>query len=206
MVQAARPVNLAPAPQGADPAGIYTVKTAGAPVRGPVNAPVTIAEFSDFQCPFCQRVRPTLKQIEDVYKDKVRILWKHLPLTSIHKNAMPAALAAEAAREQGKFWEYHDKLFANQSSLEAADLKRYAQELALDMTRFEKDLLNLEKKKRVEDDMAEARALGITGTPGFFINGRPLKGAQPFEEFARVIDAELSRLKLPIPPKPVASD
>ena len=127
-----------------------------------------------------------------------------MPLTSIHKNAMGAALASEAARSQGKFWEYHDKLFANQSKLEVADLKQYAKELGLDTARFEKDLVDLEKKKRVDDDMAEARAVGVTGTPGFFVNGRFLNGAKPFDEFARVIDAELTRLNLPIPPKPAS--
>ena len=127
-----------------------------------------------------------------------------MPLTSIHKNAMGAALASEAARSQGKFWEYHDKLFANQSKLELTDLKQYAKDLGLDMARFEKDLVDLEKKKRVEDDMAEARALGVTGTPGFFVNGHFLNGAKPFDEFAKVIDAELTRLNLPIPSKPAS--
>jgi protein-disulfide isomerase len=133
----------------------------------------------------------------------VKIAWKHLPL-SFHQHAMGAALAAEAARNQGKFWEFHDKLFANQSKLALEDLKKYARELKLDMPRFEKDLVDLEIKKRVDEDMAEARSLGVTGTPGFFVNGRYLNGAKPFEEFARVIDAELTRLKIPVPPKPAA--
>ena len=127
-----------------------------------------------------------------------------MPLTGIHKNAMGAALAAEAARGQGKFWEYHDKLFANQSKLELTDLKQYAKDLGLDTARFEKDLVDLAKKKRVEDDMAEARALGVTGTPGFFVNGHFLNGAKPFGEFATAIDAELTRLNLPIPSKPAS--
>lgn len=124
-----------------------------------------------------------------------------MPLTSIHKNAMGAALASEAARSQGKFWEYHDKLFANQNALELDDLKKYAKELGLNMPRFEKDLVDIEKKKRVEDDMAEAKALGVTGTPGFFVNGHFLNGAKPFDDFATAIDAELTRLNLPVPPK-----
>ena len=128
-------------------------------------------------------------------------MWKHLPLTSIHPNAMGAALASEAARSQGKFWEFHDKLFENQNQLAVEDLKKYAKEMGLDTTRFEKDLVDLQKKKRVEDDMAEAKALGITGTPGFFVNGHYLSGAKPFEEFAAVIDAELKRLNLPVPEK-----
>jgi protein-disulfide isomerase len=144
-----------------------------------------------------------LKQIEDVYKDKVRIVFKHYPL-DIHKNAMGAALASEAARKQGKFWEYHDKLFANTSKLALEDLKTYARELNLDMARFEKDLVDLELKKRVDADASEAKTLGVSGTPGFFINGRFLSGAKPFETFAGVIDEELTKLKVPIPPKPAA--
>lgn len=128
-------------------------------------------------------------------------MFKHLPLPSIHKHAMGAAYAAEAARRQGKFWEYHDKLFANQTKLELSDLKQHAQDLNLDMGRFEKDLVDLELKKRVDDDMAEAKGLGVTGTPAFFVNGRMLKGAKPFEEFSTEIDAELKRLNLPVPEK-----
>jgi len=135
----------------------------------------------------------------------VRVVWKHLPLTSIHPNAMGAALASEAAHSQGKFWEFHDKCFANQSKLAMNDLKQYAKEVGLDMARFEKDLVDLERKKRVEDDMAEAKTLGITGTPGFFVNGRYLSGAKPFDEFATAINAELTRLNIPIPVK-TASD
>jgi protein-disulfide isomerase len=122
-----------------------------------------------------------------------------MPLTSIHPHAMGAALAAEAARSQGKFWEFHDKVFADQSKMTLDDLKRHARDVGLDMARFEKDLVDLEKKKRVEDDMAEARTLGVTGTPGFFINGRFLNGAKPFDEFAAVIDAELRRLNVAVP-------
>jgi protein-disulfide isomerase len=115
---------------------------------------------------------------------------------------MPAAIASEAARKQGKFWEFHDRLFANQSQLELADLRRYAQEVGLDMARFEKDFVDPALKKRVDDDMAEAKSLGVTGTPGFFVNGRFLNGAKPFDVFATTIDEELKKLNLPVPPKP----
>ena len=140
-----------------------------------------------------------MKQIEGVYKDKVQIVWKNMPLTTLHKNAMGAALAAEAAHNQGKFWEMHDKLFENQSKLEPEDVKRYAKELGLNVSRFESELQSAEAKKRVSDDMAEASSLGITGTPAFFVNGHYLYGAQPFDGFAKVINAELQRLKIPIP-------
>lgn len=117
----------------------------------------------------------------------------------MHPFARPAAQAAEAASSQGKFWEYHDKLFANQSKLTLNDLKQYAKDVGLDSAQFEKDLLDPAKKKRVDDDMAEARSLGITGTPAFFVNGHFLNGAKPFAEFAKVINAELQRLNLPVP-------
>jgi len=134
----------------------------------------------------------------------VQVVWKNLPLTSIHKNAMGAALAAEAAHSQGKFWEFHDKLFANQSKLGLDDLKQYAKELGLNTAQFEKDLLDPEKKKRVDSDMAEAGSLGVTGTPAFFVNGHFLNGAKPFEEFAKLINAELQRLNIPVPPAATA--
>ena len=128
----------------------------------------------------------------------MRIVWKHLPL-DMHKNAMSAHLAAAAADRQGKFWEFHDKLFANQQQLNLDAYKRHARELGLDVARFEKDLADLELKKRIDADKAEATSLGVTGTPGFFVNGRFLSGAKPFEEFAKAINAELGRLNLPVP-------
>jgi protein-disulfide isomerase len=133
-----------------------------------------------------------------VYGDKVRIVWKHNPLP-FHPNAMPAALASMAAHEQGKFWEYHDKVFANQQKMTRPDLLRHAQELGLDVKRFEQALNAARAKPAIDADAAEARSLGATGTPAFFVNGRFLSGAKPFEEFAQVINGELTRLKIPIP-------
>jgi protein-disulfide isomerase len=130
----------------------------------------------------------------------VQIVWKNYPLTSIHQNAMGAAVAAEAAHSQGKFWEFHDKLFANQARLSPDDMKQYAKDLGLNAPKFEADLITAETKKRVTEDIAQADRLGVTGTPAFFINGHFLSGAQPLEGFARVINAELQRLKLPVPP------
>jgi protein-disulfide isomerase len=132
-------------------------------------------------------------------------VWKDLPL-AMHKDALPAARAAAAAQAQGKFWEFHDKLFANQSSLTPATFLKYAQELKLDVDRFGKDMANLtgDGAKRINADKAEADTLGVTGTPAFFVNGRYLSGAKPFEEFAKVIDAELARLNLPVPKPPLA--
>lgn len=117
----------------------------------------------------------------------------------MHKNAMGAHLASVAAEKQGKFWEFHDKLFANQKELTLDAYERYARELKLDVARFEKDLADLENKKKVDADKAEAAAMGVTGTPGFFVNGRYLNGAKPYEEFAKLINAELGRLNVPLP-------
>jgi protein-disulfide isomerase len=128
----------------------------------------------------------------------VRFVWKHLPL-DIHKDAPAAHLASVAAQKQGKFWEFHDKLFANQRAIKMDNLKQYAQELGLDMARFDKDMLDAKNKKLVDTDMAEAAAMGLTGTPGFFVNGRYLRGAKPFADFAKLINAELTRLKIPVP-------
>jgi|SRR5262245_48751530 len=188
-------------PPGPDPNKIHTVAIAGAQAKGPETAPITIVEFSDFQCPFCRRVEPTLKQIETTYKEHVRIVWKHLPL-SFHKDAAGAALAAEAAAKQGKFWEFHDRLFADQTKLGSDDLKQHAKDLNLDMKRFEADLQNSgEDQKKIDTDVAEANALGIQGTPGFFINGRFISGAQPYEVFAKIIDEELTKRGVAVPSK-----
>ncbi len=191
-------------PSGPDPDKIHAVNTTGAQTKGPSDAPVTIVEFSDFQCPFCARVVPTLKQVEETYGGRVRLVWKHLPLR-IHKDAVGAALAAEAAGKQGRFWEFHDRLFANQDKLGADDLKQYAQELQLDLVRFEADLASADEKQRIEADVAEADTLGVAGTPGFFINGRFVGGAQPFDTFARIIDEELAKLSVAAPPRPASN-
>ncbi len=120
-------------------------------------------------------------------------MWKNLPL-EMHKNAMPAALAAMAADAQGKFWPYHDKLFGNQQKLERDSLIAYARELGLDVGRFQSDLDAARYKSKVDADSNEAKALGVTGTPAFFVNGRFLSGARPFEDFQKLIDAELARM------------
>jgi protein-disulfide isomerase len=185
--------------RGPDPNKVYTVNVSGSPAKGAPSAPITIAEFSDFQCPFCSRVGPTLDRVMQVYGDKVRIVWKNNPL-AMHKDAPLAHLAAAAAAEQGKFWPYHDKLFANQQRLKRDDLVRYASELGLDTARFTQVMDSDTYKGKISADANEAMALGVTGTPAFFVNGRFLSGAQPFEKFAALINAELTRLGIPVPP------
>lgn len=117
----------------------------------------------------------------------------------MHKDAPAAHLASVAAQKQGKFWEFHDKLFADQRNLKLEAFKKHAQEIGMDLAKFEKDFTDLSNNRAIDADKAEAASLEITGTPGFFVNGRFLRGAKPFEEFAKVINEELRRLNLPIP-------
>ena len=131
----------------------------------------------------------------------MRIVWKHYPL-DFHKDAPFAHMASIAAQEQGKFWELHDKLFADPQKLKPEQVRQYAKDVGLDMKRFEEDLLKPGTKARLDADLAEAKTLGVTGTPAFFINGRFLSGAKPFEEFAEAINTELKRLNLPVPAAP----
>jgi protein-disulfide isomerase len=183
----------APRPEarrGPDPAEKVEVPIGDAPVRGPANAEVAIVEYSDFECPFCARVVPTLNQIQETYGDRVKLVYKHLPLR-IHAQAQPAAAASEAARLQGKFWEMHDKIFAGQRELSDEKYVQWARELGLDVERFERDRKSEAVKARIAKDEEEAARLGVGGTPAFFINGRFLSGAQPFDAFKRVIDEEL---------------
>ncbi len=202
-IQQQRPAAPPPAAaaqkrQGPDPSVVHVVRSEGAPSKGPAAAPITIVAFSDFECPFCGRVNPTMDRIRQVYGDQVRIAWKNLPL-AMHPNAPLAAQASLAAAEQGKFWQYHDKLFDNQRALKPDDLKRYARELGLDTTQFNAALDSQKFKAAVDADLAESKTLGVLGTPAFFVNGRFLGGAQPFEAFSVLINAELQRLKLPVP-------
>ncbi len=170
----------------------YEVSVGEAPTRGRADAPVTIVEWSDFQCPFCGRVEPTLARIEEEYGDRVRFVFKHLPL-SIHPQAGAAHAAAEAAHRQGRFWEMHDRIFSNQRDLREETLEGYAAEIGLDMDRFRKDVSSDEVSKRINEDMKQANQLGVTGTPAFFINGKFLSGAQPFANFKKSIDEALEK-------------
>ena len=175
-----------------DPNKYYSVDTKGSPRRGAEKAKLDLVEFSDFQCPFCARVNPTLNQITKEYGDRVAIVFKHLPLR-MHSKAPAAHAAAEAAHRQGKFWEMHDLIFANQREMSPQKYEEYAQQLGLDMDRFRKDVASPEVKKKVDADAAEAARLGVTGTPGFFVNGRFVSGAKPFESFKELIDEELKK-------------
>ncbi len=181
-----------PAAEAGAPPPVQNVQVGSAPVKGAASAPITIVEFSDFQCPYCSRVVPTLKQIEDEYRGKVRVAFKHQPLP-FHQHAKLAASASMAANEQGKFWEYHDKLFAHQQELDRASLEKYAQEVGLNMDKFRAALDSNKFDPQISADSAEGTRLGANGTPTFFINGRQLVGAQPVEAFKTIIDEELKK-------------
>lgn len=147
------------------------VATDGFPTRGGAMAPVTIVEFSDFECPYCGRAHPLLAELLREFEGQVRVVFRNYPLSG-HPRAMPAARAAVAAGEQGKFWEMADLLFEHQRQLEDEDLERYAQQLGLDMERFRADLRSPETQAAIERDREEGHRLGVEGTPSFFINGR----------------------------------
>lgn len=166
------------------------------PVLGKEDAPVTIVEFSDFQCPFCGRFeKDTFPKLKEEYIDtgKVKLVFRDFPLTNIHPYAQKAAEASECADEQGKFWKYHDKLFENQDALTVDDLKKYADDLNLNNNKFEKCLDSDSMKEEVQKDTDDGINYGVAGTPAFFINGILLEGAQPFENFKQIIDDELAK-------------
>jgi protein-disulfide isomerase len=163
------------------------------PSEGDASAPVTIVEFSDFQCPFCQRLVPTLAQIRELYGNNVRVVWKDFPLTQIHSGAFKAAEAAHCAGEQGRYWDYSNRLFANQQALQVSDLKSYAAALGLDAAKFGECLDTSRYAQRVRAGIEQGTQLGVSSTPTIYINGRAFSGAQPFEVLASVIDEELSQ-------------
>jgi protein-disulfide isomerase len=173
------------------------VSVAGAPFRGAAEAPVTIVEFSEFQCPFCHRVQATLKQLLERYPGKVKLVHRDFPLDSLHPLARRASEAARCANDQRKFWEYHDAVFSHFPQASPEDLKKYAEEVGLDVAKFEGCLSGGGHKAAVQRDLDEGTRLGVTGTPAFFINGRLLSGAQPLEVFVRVIEDELASASAP---------
>ncbi len=181
-----------------DPAAIYRVPIGNSAVKGPADALVTIVQVSEFQCPFCARVLPTMEQIRERYGNDVRFVFKHNPLP-FHQEAGPASEAALEVLAQGgpaKFWAFHDTLFANQRELNRANLERWAGELGgINMQRFRAALDGHTHQAAIQADQQLAQQLGASGTPSFFINGRNLRGAQPFEAFQRVIDEELARAR-----------
>jgi protein-disulfide isomerase len=189
---------------GTEPAPVpmTTFDLTGAPTKGPAEAPVTIVEFSDFQCGFCLRVNSTVAQVLERYKGKVRLVFKHYPLVELHPAAPSGHRAALAAHEQGKFWEMHDRIFANQRAMTRQDLLGHAGALGLDMTKFMADLDGPRLQAVLDRDLAEGRKVGVEGTPTFFINGTAVVGSQPLDAFVKVIDKALAAASAPTPAAP----
>lgn len=169
-----------------------TVAAAKGAVKGPASAPIEMIEFSDFQCPYCQRAHSTIEQVLATYGDKIRFVYRHYPVPG-HPNAKAAAEASECAKEQGKFWPFHDRLFANTSKLSDADLKQHAAAIGIDTAAFNSCFDSHKYSQLVDADARDGESAGVNGTPAFYINGRMLSGAQPFDAFKRVIDDELAR-------------
>jgi protein-disulfide isomerase len=167
----------------------------GFPTKGPVEAPVTIVEFSDFQCPYCSRIAPTLKQVTDKYPSDVRFVFRQYPLNDIHPNAQKAAEASLCANEQGKFWEMHDAMFANQRALGVEELKASAVGLGLDAAAFDACLDSGRMAPVVAADLQAGSVAGVSGTPAMFVNGRFVSGAVPFEQLDKLIGEELARAR-----------
>jgi protein-disulfide isomerase len=170
------------------------VTAANAPAKGSADAPIELIEFSDFQCPFCQRADPTVQQVLNTYGNRIRFVYRNYPLPN-HPSARPAAEAAACANEQGKFWPFHDRLFANPSKLGDADLKQQAADLGLNTAQFNSCVDTHKLQAQIDADVKDGEAAGVNGTPAFFINGRMISGAQPFDVFKKVIDEELELKK-----------
>jgi protein-disulfide isomerase len=174
--------------------GPYRVEiaTEGEPADGPEEAPVTIVEFSDFECPYCSRVVPTLKRVKEEYGDQVRLVFKQYPLPN-HPHAQKAGEASLCAHDQGKFWELHDAMFEDQQNLGPEALVAKAERLGLDVGTFRECLQSGRYAEAVEEDLREGARAGVSGTPAMFVNGRLVSGAVPYEQIAQVIDEELER-------------
>ncbi|HZT78450.1 MAG TPA: thioredoxin domain-containing protein [Vicinamibacterales bacterium] len=180
-------IRLAPSPLRR-----FRLDTAGEPALGPADAPVTLVEFSDFHCPFCKRLEDTktLPQLRERYGDRLRIVWIDDPLDSLHPQSRAAHQAAQCAAEQGRFWAFHDQLYVG-APKSRGDLDAVARTIGLDTEAFDACVASGRTRAAVERGVDQARRLSVSGTPTFFVNGRPLVGAQPLEAFIRVIDEEL---------------
>jgi protein-disulfide isomerase len=169
---------------------------ADGPSLGPPSAPITIVEFSDYQCPFCKRAEGSVKQVLAKYPEQVRLVYRHFPLDG-HKDARPAAEAAACVDEQGKFWDYHKLLFESSPTLDAKKLRQLAEQSKADLTVYDACIAEGRTKAKVQADLEAGHEVGVSGTPAFFVNGIPLSGARPLEEFAKIIDRELAKGKAP---------
>jgi len=185
-----RPVARAPSE---DYNRAYTIETGSSPIRGNPNAPVTLVAYSDFQCPFCARATPHIDALQQKYPDKLRVVFKHFPLVEIHPSARPAAVAAMAAQDQGRFWEFHDALFKNQATLAQPNWEALAQEAGLDVTRFRSDMAKnaTSYEKRVDQDVAQARNVDVRATPTLYINGKKVLDYRNVDGMTAMVEAAL---------------
>ncbi len=177
----------------AELAARQNVWTSDDPVQGNAEARVSIVEFSDFECPYCREEYPIIKQLLDTYGTQIRFQYRDFPISDAHQNAQSAAEAAECAHAQSKFWEYHDILFEHQDSLAREDLGRYARDTGLNLKLFNQCLDGRSKANEVIADFNDGRALGVGGTPTFFINGAKYAGVYTFEEFTEIIEGLLGQ-------------
>lgn len=170
----------------------YEIPTEGYPSLGPADAPITIVEFSDFQCPFCRRFHEeTYQALLDAYPGQIRFVYRNLPLTSIHPDAMPSAIASLCANDQNAYWDYHGKLFSSET-LTRESFIQYASDLSLNVDEFTACLDSGKHDEFIQQDMNFALDLGVQSTPTFFINGLAIVGAQPLSAFQQIIDLELT--------------
>ena len=177
----------------------FEIAVGTSPSQGPADAAITLVEFSDYECPFCKSAEPIVKQAQERYPTQLRVVTKNFPLDA-HSKAKPAAEAAMCAAEQGKFSEYHAKLFEKAPQIDVAQLAPIAEEAGLDKAKFEECLTSHRSAPIVQADLDAGKKAGVSGTPSFFVNGVPLAGGRSLNDFAKAIDDELARLKLPVPP------
>jgi len=189
-----RRVEYSEGQRGLDPDEVVAVPIGDSPTRGPANAEVTIVAFEDFECPFCVRGHEALAELERIYPDRLRFVFKHNPL-HFHRHAFTASRAAMVAAEQGKFWEYHDRLYARGAAFDDDALAAIAQDIGLDMPRFLQRMSKADLDARIEVDLELAAAIGVTGTPAYFINGRPVEGAMPLLHFRLIVEEEMDRAR-----------
>ena len=185
------PAAAAARPQ-MDPNKVYPIPVADSAIRGPKNAPVTLVEFSDFQCPFCAQTTALVEQVVAAYPKEVRFIYKQFPLEQIHPNALNAAKASVAAGKQGKFWEMHDELFKISKNLSMEEIHKKAEEIGLKMKKFDADFAAPETEKVVRDDLVTGRAADVSGTPTLFINGKRVIN-RSLEGMKAMIDEELKK-------------
>jgi protein-disulfide isomerase len=170
---------------------VHTIPLAKSAIKGNKNAPITVVEFSDFQCPYCARLQPTLVQVLEAYPKEVKLVYKHYPL-SFHKQAKNAAKASEAAGEQGKFWEMHDLIFEKFNKLTDASFKEFAEQLGLDVNKFLADFNSNKYDMQIQQDINLARTVGVTGTPTLYMNGKRMQ-RRSFDDFKSSIDEILKK-------------